>query len=404
VKWMRLSSGLRSATFFAGIALLALPNHLFSQKSVSSRQLIAAAELPETPQPQLVLATDATSGLLDQSNLQPAQSSNAQGSSSAQTSTQQPGTEMSQHDMAEPQQGSIGGTVIATDDEIIPGATVVIESPVPEDRRKVVADDNGAFQLNGLKPGISYHITISANGFITWTSPEIILNPDQHVFLTGSRLKIAGGVTSVTVFSTPEQIAIEQIKIEEKQRVFGIIPNFYVVYDPNPVPLTAKLKFKLALRAATDPVTFLGVAFFAGIDQAANTPDYVQGAKGYGQRFGADYTDGFTDIFIGGAILPTLLHQDPRYFYQGTGTKKSRALHALESPFICKGDNGRREPNYSSVGGDLASGAISNAYYPATNRGPNLVFENALITSGARVIDSLVQEFVLRRLTPKARN
>jgi hypothetical protein len=75
---------------------------------------------------------------------------------------------------------------------------------------------------------------------------------------------------------------------------------------------------------------------------------------------------------IGGAILPSLLHQDPRYFYQGTGTKKSRALHALSNSFVCKGDNGRRQPNYSSIGGDLASAAISNAYYPASNRGVGL--------------------------------
>ena len=351
-----------------------------------------------------MLAADEPSGPHDQSTQHPAQNPNAQGSSSSQTSTQQPGTEMSQHDMAEPQQGSISGTVVAVNGYIIPGATIVIESPVQEDRRTVVANDNGAFQLDGLKPGIPYHITISANGFINWTSPGMILNPGQHVFLTDSRLKIAGVVTSVTVFSTPEQIATEQVKVEEQQRVFGIIPNFYVVYDPNPVPLTTKLKFKLALRAATDPVTFAAVAFFAGIYQAADTPDYVQGAKGYGQRFGAEYTDGFTDIFIGGAILPTLLHQDPRYFYQGTGTKKSRALHALESPFICMGDNGRREPNFSSVGGDLASGAISNAYYPETNRGPNLVFKNALIISGFRMVDSLVQEFLLRKFTPKAQN
>ena len=114
------------------------------------------------------------------------------------------------------------------------------------------------------------------------------------------------------------------------------------------------------------PLPSSASASLAGIDQAADTPNYVQGAKGYGERLGATYTDGFTDILIGGAVLPSLLHQDPRYFYQGTGTKKSRILHALSSPFICKGDNGRWQPNYSSVGGDLASGAISNAYYPAS--------------------------------------
>ncbi len=383
--------------------------------------VIAAAEPPKAPQPQFALASaepvgfetpDGQGQSTQQSALadHTAQDSAAQGSTNSQTPARQPGTEISQLDKPEqkiaapePQPGSMSGTVIDVNDDIIPGATVVLESSVPGDRRTVVANDNGAFQLENLKPGIPYHVTISAKGFINWTS-TVTLSPGQHVFLTGSRLKIAGGVTSVTVFSTPEQIAVEQVRVEEQQRVLGFIPNFYVVYDRNPVPLSAKLKFKLALRAVTDPVTFLGVAAFAGIDQAANTPDYVQGAKGYGQRLGADYTDGFTDIFIGGAILPSLLHQDPRYFYQGTGTKKSRTLHALASPFICKGDNGRLQPNYSSIGGDLASSSISNAYYPATNRGAYLVFENTLITTGARILDCLVQEFVLRRYTPKARN
>ena len=137
----------------------------------------------------------------------------------------------------------------------------------------------------------------------------------------------------------------------------------------------------------------------AGINQAADTPNYVQGAKGYGERFGAAYADGFTDIMIGGAVLPSLLHQDPRYFYQGTGTTKSRILHALSTPFICKGDNGRWQPNYSSIGGDLASGAIANLYYPASNRGVRLVFGNALITTGGRMVNGLVQEFLLRKFT-----
>jgi hypothetical protein len=394
---MRIGSYLIPATIVTGIALLALPFHLFSQEPVSGLVAAAVEAPPEAPQPQFTRAAAKPVG-------PETPAGQTQGSSSSQASAQQPGTETNKRDNAEPQQGSISGTVIDVNNDIIPGATVVLEGPVHGDRRTVVANDNGAFQFDDLKPGIHYHVTISANGFINWTSPVIILNPGQHIFLTGSRLKIAGGVTSVMVYSSPEQIAVEQVKVEEQQRVFGIIPNFYVVYDSNPVPLSTKLKFKLALRASTDPITFVGIAFFAGIDQAASTPDYVEGAKGYGQRLGADSADGLTDIFIGGAILPSLLHQDPRYFYQGTGTKKSRALHAIASPFVCKGDNGRREPNFSSIGGDLASGAISNFYYPPSNRGPNLVFGNALITTGARMIDSLVQEFVLRRFTSKAKN
>jgi hypothetical protein len=106
---------------------------------------------------------------------------------------------------------------------------------------------------------------------------------------------------------------------------------------------------------------------------------------------------------IGGAILPSLLHQDPRYFYQRTGTNKSRALHALSSPFICKGDNGRLQPNYSSLGGDLASGALSNTYDPASNRGAGSVFKNFTIGTGERMFSGVIQEFLLPRLTRKAK-
>ncbi len=104
---------------------------------------------------------------------------------------------------------------------------------------------------------------------------------------------------------------------------------------------------------------------------------------------------------IGGAILPSLLHQDPRYYYQGKGTDKSRALHALASPFVCKGDNGRLQPNYSSIGGDLGSSALSNIYYPKSNRGAGLVFQNLFLSTGERMMSSLVQEFLLPKLTPK---
>jgi hypothetical protein len=149
---------------------------------------------------------------------------------------------------------------------------------------------------------------------------------------------------------------------------------------------------------------FAAAAFTAGVEQAGDTPNYGQGAKGYGQRIGALYANGFTDIMVGEAILPSLLHQDPRYFYQGTGTKRSRVIHALSSPFICKGDNGKWEPNYSSVGGDLAAGAISNIYYPQSNRGAGIVFENALITTGGRMVSGLVQEFILRRFTSGAKD
>jgi len=208
----------------------------------------------------------------------------------------------------------------------------------------------------------------------------------------------------VDAAGSTEEIAIQQVETEEKQRVLGFFPNFYAVYDPNAVPLTAKLKFRLALRTTTDPVTFLGAAFVAGIDHAADTPDYGVGAKAFGQRLGANYANGLTDIMIGGAILPSVLHQDPRYFYKGTGTKKSRMFYALRTPFVCKGDNGHWQPNYSGLGGYLSSGAISNVYYPPSNRGPGLVFSTTFIDIAADMANGVIQEFLLHKLTHSAKN
>jgi hypothetical protein len=282
---------------------------------------------------------------------------------------------------------------------VLSGATVVLEGPSLKDPRKVLSDDNGFFEFVQLDPG-TYHITIMAEEFADWSSPDLILSSGQYLILPASKLLIAKAVTAVNVSDSSVEVATEQVTVEETQRVFGIIPNFYVVYEPNPAPLTTKLKFQLALKTSSDAATVVGIGVLAGINQAGDTPDYVQGAKGYAQRYGAAAADGFSDIMIGGAILPSLLHQDPRYYYQGTGSNKSRAFHALSSPFVCKGDNGKLQPNYSSIGGDLGSAALSNTYYPASNRGAGLVFQNFLITTGERMLSTVLQEFVLHKLTP----
>jgi len=298
-----------------------------------------------------------------------------------------------------PQTGHITGTVSDVNNDVLSGATVVLEGPGLKDPRKVLSDDNGFFEFVQLDPG-TYHITITAEEFADWSSPDLILSPGQYLILPASKLLIAKAVTAVNVSDSSVEVATEQVKVEEMQRVFGVIPNFYVVYEPNPAPLTTKLKFQLALKTSSDAATILGVGVLAGINQAGDTPDYVQGAKGYAQRYGAAAADGLSDIMIGGAILPSLLHQDPRYYFQGTGSNKSRTFHALSSPFVCKGDNGKWQPNFSSIGGDLGSAALSNTYYPASNRGAGLVFQNFLITTGERMLSSMLQEFVLHRLIP----
>lgn len=293
--------------------------------------------------------------------------------------------------------GQIAGTVTDSNGDIVAGATVVLQSTAGKDLLKLVSDDNGYFNFKQLDPG-SYRIRASAPDFADWNSADLVLNPGQYMLLSDCKLRLQV-TTTVNVGDKPDEIALEQVQTEEKQRAFGIIPNFYVVYDHDPAPLTTKLKFHLAMRTSTDIVSVLGVGAIAGINQAGDTPNYRQGWKGYGERFGAAAADGFSDIMIGGAILPSLLRQDPRYYYQGTGTNKSRILHAISSPFVCRGDNGKLQPNYSSIGGDLSSSALSNLYYPPSNRGTGLVFQNLLVTTGERMLSSVVQEFVLAKVT-----
>jgi hypothetical protein len=312
------------------------------------------------------------------------------------------GQNMDQASVLNPLGANIFGTVMDVNGNVVPGAAVVLEGAQNSDRQATVADHSGAFQFNGLRAG-TYHVAVTANGFESWRSPSVTLNPGQAYLLQDIKLKLPASVTVVTVYADPAQIATEQVIVEEHQRVFGVFPNFYVTYDHEAVPLTTKLKFRLAYKADTDLVTFAGVIFMAAIYQAGDLPDYGQGWDAYGKRVGAGYADTTTDIFFGGAILPWLLHQDPRYFYQGTGTKMSRARHAMLSPFICRGDNGKSQPNYSSMGGDLISGAISNLYYPESNRGAGLLFQGFAVTTGVRMANGLVQEFILRKLTPSAK-
>ena len=194
---------------------------------------------------------------------------------------------------------------------------------------------------------------------------------------------------------------------KKKSNASWAIPNFYVSYLHDAAPLTAKQKFELAWKSSIDPVTFGITGAIAGVQQAQNDFDgYGQGTAGYARRFGAAYGDAVTSTFIGSAVLPSLLKQDPRYFYEGSQYHTgSRILYALANAFICKGDNQRWQPNYSNVVGNLAAGGISNLYYPAANRdGAALTIENGLIGIGAGAATNLLEEFVIRRFTPNLPN
>jgi hypothetical protein len=354
---------------------------------------LAAEALPSAPEPHNGFSS------ADPADEAPiaAQSQSKPGTPAAQNNNAQPAS------AADPSSASIHGTVFDVYGDLIPEAPLVLEGPAPSDRQTGVADDNAGFSFSHLKPGVTYYLTIDTPGFESWKSPPLVLSPGQYLIMQGIKLKVQDAGSSVTVYASQEQIATQQVIVEEHQRIFGIIPNFYVTYDKNPVPLTTKLKFRLAFKADTDIMTFVGVAFISAIYQAGDIPDYGQGWDAFGKRMAAGYADTTTDIYFGGAIYPWLLRQDPRYFYQGTGTKKSRLRHAVFSPFVCKGDNGKTQLNYSSMGGDLTSGAISNLYYPQSDRGVGLLFQGFAITTGVRMVNGLLQEFVIRKLTPTAR-
>jgi hypothetical protein len=297
-----------------------------------------------------------------------------------------------------PSMGTIEGTVLDVTGAVVPNATVVLKGSDPRDQRTTRSGNTGSFKFDGVPSGRPYQVVVRAAGLKVWSSRSIVLQPRQFLILTGITLGVANVQTSVNAV-TQEQVATEQVKIAETQRIVGFIPNFYVSYEENPVPLTSKLKFHLALRALVDPVTFAGFGLNAAIYQASNYPSYDQGAKGFGQRLGATFAGGYTNVLVGDAVLPSLLHQDPRYFYQRTGTTKSRLWHAISSTFVSKGDDGRPKVNYSNIGGDLASGAIANAYYPDRDRGAGLVVKSALIGAGGRMANAIAQEFIFRKLT-----
>jgi Carboxypeptidase regulatory-like domain len=295
--------------------------------------------------------------------------------------------------------GRIIGTVVDINGDPVPNAKVELRSSVGDDPRRLVTEESGFFEFQDVTPGVPYEISVTAQDFAAWTSPAITLEPGQFKIVTGVQLQIQTQRTTVDVHYDPAEVATEQIKIEETQRVFGIIPNFYVTYEKDAAPLTAKIKFQLALKVSYDAVTLAGVLGMASIRQATDTPNYGQGWGPFGERLGAVAADGFGDIMIGGAILPSLLHQDPRYFYQGAGTTSSRVRHALFSPFVTRNDNGSWGPNYSSLGGDLASAALSNLWYPKSNRGVGLVFGNFALGTAERMGASLAQEFIVARFT-----
>lgn len=173
----------------------------------------------------------------------------------------------------------------------------------------------------------------------------------------------------------------------------GVMAAFNTTQNHNALPLSPSQKFQLFFKSVTDPWPFVLTGFVAGIDQAQDSfPQYGQGMQGYAKRYGASYADYFTGNFFGNAVLPSLLHEDPRYFQRGHGKILTRALWAAASTGWSKRDNGTWGPNYANVAGNMIGAAISNVYYPSVDstvsgtieRGVTVTLEGAV---GAELIE-----------------
>jgi hypothetical protein len=294
---------------------------------------------------------------------------------------------------------TLSGVVTDVDGALVPGATVTLLENFSVKGRSVVADANGHFSFDNVAAG-PYVLTIIAKGMQPKTQRGT-LNPDESVELPPIALGVAASDEVEVSGLTQEEIAEVQMKQEEKQRLAGLVPNFYVSYVWHAAPLTAKQKYKLAARTLIDPATFVIAAGFAGIEQASNEySGFGPGWEGYGKRYGALLADGAIGGMLGGAVFPVLFHQDPRYFYKGTGTKWHRALYAISTSVVARGDNGKWQPAYASVLGDFTSGAISNLYYPAADRnGAGLTIANGFLSIASDAATNLLQEFLLKKLS-----
>jgi hypothetical protein len=151
--------------------------------------------------------------------------------------------------------------------------------------------------------------------------------------------------------------------------IFWVIPNFREDETGAFKPLTPKAKFKVAFQDSFDPSAFLVAGVFAGTSMAQNQYSFGHGAQAFAKYYGGAFADQAIGNFMTEGLFPTMLKQDPRYFYMGKGQGFwKRSGYALSREVVTKGDNGHSQFNFSEIGGNFVAAGISNAYYPAADR------------------------------------
>lgn len=176
--------------------------------------------------------------------------------------------------------------------------------------------------------------------------------------------------------------------------MMGVMASFNTTRNKDALPLSPGQKFQLFFKSATDPWAYSLAIVTAGIGQArGDEPEWGQGVQGYAKKFGANYSDYFIGNFFGNAVLPSLLHEDPRYFQKGTGSFVSRFLWAASSTVWCKRDKGGWGPNYANVGGNLIGTAIARVYYPPSDRDVSDTLADGFTVTAEGIVGAEVIEF-----------
>ncbi len=297
---------------------------------------------------------------------------------------------------AETGAGSVIGSVTDLAGDAVPGAKVTLNGA-----RESTTDELGAFSFAGVPAG-TFRLEVTAPNFKGVNTTGLLV-AGQTTDLPAMSMA-ASSSTAVTVTTTMAEVGEAEVKMEETQKLLGALPNYFVAYDWHAPPLSQKQKFELSYKSTFDPVTVLISEVTAGVQEATNElSGYGKGGNGFVKRAAANQANVVIGTFTGGYLFPRLFHQDPRYFYMGPdrGGVTRRFFYALSTAFITRGDNGKWQPNYSSVLGDLAAGAAANAYYPASDRhGWSTVIDNGLLGAALDGAGNVIQEFLYKHLTP----
>jgi len=178
------------------------------------------------------------------------------------------------------------------------------------------------------------------------------------------------------------------------KHILGIIPNFRTSPTQDTyAPISPSEKFRIARLDSFDRGTFLLAAAFAGESQLSNdNRAFGQGVQGYAQYLGAAYADFVVGNYMTEAILPTMLHQDPRYFRRGKGSGLSRLGYSMGQIFWTHQDSGRANFNFSEILGSSAAVAISNIYYKDDRTTHDAVSSLALQV-GVDMATNIMKEF-----------